>query len=72
MVAYPVLGKPFRVQYIMSTLCLVSCLILSHVGDLLGRAIALHVPAEPQKLPQKHDFAFDKVFSPAACQVMLS
>ena len=53
-------------------MCLLGYLVLSCVGDLLGRAIALHVPAEPQKLPQKHDFAFDKVFSPAACQVMLS
>ena len=40
------------------------------VGDLLGRAIALQVPADkPQQAPQKHDFAFDKVFAPAAGQV---
>lgn len=39
-------------------------------GDLLGRAIALQVPADkPQQAPQKYDFAFDKVFAPAAGQV---
>ena len=39
-------------------------------GDLLGRAIALQVPADkPQQAPQKHEFAFDKVFAPAAGQV---
>ncbi|KAL3149974.1 hypothetical protein ABBQ38_013330 [Trebouxia sp. C0009 RCD-2024] len=38
-------------------------------GDLLGRAIALQVPADkPQQAPQKYDFAFDKVFAPAAGQ----
>ena len=39
-------------------------------GDLLGRAIALQVPPDkPQQAPQKHEFAFDKVFAPAAGQV---
>ena len=39
-------------------------------GDLLGRAIALQVPADkPQQAAQKYDFAFDKVFAPAAGQV---
>lgn len=38
-------------------------------GDLLGRAVALQVPADkPQQAPQKYDFAFDKVFAPAAGQ----
>lgn len=39
-------------------------------GDLLGRAIALQVPADkpPQQPPQKYEFAFDKVFAPAAGQ----
>lgn len=38
-------------------------------GDLLGRAVALQVPADkPQQPPQKYDFAFDKVFAPAAGQ----
>ena len=56
--------------------CLLDCpktdveLYRCFAGDLLGRAIALQVPADkPQQAPQKYDFAFDKVFAPAAGQV---
>ena len=64
----------------MSSLHVCSCLLYRpqtavevyhcFAGDLLGRAIALQVPADkPQQAPQKYDFAFDKVFAPATGQV---
>ena len=39
-------------------------------GDLMGRALEMSVPSTvPGQPPQKHDFAFDRVFAPTVSQV---
>ncbi len=39
-------------------------------GDLMGRALEMTVPnSVTGQPPQKHDFAFDRVFAPTAGQV---
>ena len=44
--------------------------LMKFTGDLMGRALEMTVPnSVPGQPPQKHDFAFDRVFAPSVGQV---